>query len=157
MAKKTKQELEQLKELARMYYMQYEEQKEIAQKIGVSVVTISRWAKEGAWQERRGSHAISRQELVKKILLTIDRKIAELENAENQDMYDRIVQQLTKLSTTIEKLDKTTNIVTTMECFKAFNDWLKSRMNVEDIPAELIKTINKYQDLYINENLSTQI
>ena len=38
----TKKELEQQKELARLYYMQGESQKVIANKVGVSAVTLGR-------------------------------------------------------------------------------------------------------------------
>lgn len=155
MAKKTKQQLEQLKELARMYYMEGDEQKEIALRVGVSVVTINRWVKDGGWQERRGGRAISRQELVKKILLSIDRKIEELSSTTDPTIYDTIVAQLTKLSASLEKLDKSTNIVTSMEVFRSFNEWMRSRMSQDDISPELLKTINKYQDQYINEKLNT--
>lgn len=65
---RTKQELEQLKEIARMYYMQGEEQKEIAKRLSLSAVTISRWAKDGAWLEKKNGNAISRKELVNRIL-----------------------------------------------------------------------------------------
>lgn len=154
---RTKQELEQLKEIARMYYMQGEEQKEIAKRLSLSAVTISRWAKDGSWLEKKNGNAISRKELVNRILQSIERKIEELNSTNDPVIFDTIVTQLTKLSNTIEKLDKDTNIVTIMEVFRAFHEWMKSRMGYDNITPELLQTINRYQDMFINEQLTNNI
>ena len=54
MAKRaTKKELEQKKELARMYYMNGDIQKVIAEKVGVSEQTISSWVDKEGWAARR--------------------------------------------------------------------------------------------------------
>lgn len=140
-----------------MYYMQGEEQKEIAKRLSLSAVTISRWAKDGAWLEKKNGNAISRKELVNRILQSIERKIEELNSTNDPVIFDTIVTQLTKLSNTIEKLDKDTNIVTIMEVFRAFHEWMKSRMGYDNITPELLQTINRYQDMFINEQLTNNI
>lgn len=137
--------------------MQGEEQKEIAKRLSLSAVTISRWAKDGSWLEKKNGNAISRKELVNRILQSIERKIEELNSTNDPVIFDTIVTQLTKLSNTIEKLDKDTNIVTIMEVFRAFHEWMKSRMGYDNITPELLQTINRYQDMFINEQLTNNI
>lgn len=153
----TKKELEQKKELARMYYMQGEDQKEIALKVDVSAVTISRWVNDGKWQELRAGQAVTRPELVNKILRTIDRLIERLENSDDPKALEVLVVQLSKLSSTIDKLDKKANIIDVIEVFMAFNKWMKFRMKSDNaVTPELLQTINRYQDLFINELASSK-
>ena len=63
--------------------------------------------------------------------------------------------EIIKVASAIEKLDKQTNIVTIIEVFTAFNQWLVSRMQVDpELTPEMIKIINTYQDKFINERLN---
>ena len=59
------------------------------------------------------------------------------------------------IAAAIEKLDKQTNIVTIIEVFTSFNQWLVSRMQVDsELTPEVVKIINTYQDKFISEKLS---
>lgn len=57
MAKRTKQETEKLKELAEMIYLSdYSlNQKEVAEKVGVTEKTLSSWIEAGKWKDKRNS------------------------------------------------------------------------------------------------------
>ena len=62
--------------------------------------------------------------------------------------YGLIIQEI---AATIEKLDKHTSIVDVIEVFMAFSKWLQFQAEFdEDITPELLKTINKYHNQYIN-------
>ena len=66
--------------------------------------------------------------------------------------------KLAKLSTTIERLDKKASVVDVIEVFMAFSKWLQFQSQFDDeITPELIKTINKYHNRYINELLQTKM
>ena len=65
-----KAELEKKKETARALFMTGMEQAEIADKVGVSRVTISKWCTAEGWKETRAAKNITRPELVNKLLLT---------------------------------------------------------------------------------------
>jgi hypothetical protein len=146
----TKRELENKKELARMYYMREESQKVISEKAGVSEVTLSRWSKAGGWAARRSAETISRPALVNSLLVKLSRY---LEDTEQDDInYDK----LCKAAATIEKLDKKANVVDAIEVFMAFNQWLMFRQAFDgEVTPALIKAINHYQDLYITEHINT--
>ncbi|WP_373153274.1 terminase gpP N-terminus-related DNA-binding protein [Bacteroides uniformis] len=153
----TKKELEDKREYARLLFMQGETQKVIAEKVGVSAVTINKWVAENGWQEQRAASSITRPELVNKLLHTIDRLIEQVNESEDPEAMAGLGDKLAKLSTTIERLDKKASIVDVIEVFMAFSKWMQFRMSFDDeITPELLKTINKYHDLYINELLQNK-
>lgn len=140
-----KKDLSVKKELARMYYYNNETQKAIAEKIGVSCVTVNKWVKEGEWEAKRAAKFISRQELVALMLKKINEKLES-----GQWTADEMV----KATTAIEKLDKQTNVVTIMEVFTKFDNWLVSRMQFDtELTPELVNQIHRYHDLFISEQL----
>lgn len=150
----TKKEIEEKREFARLLYMQGEQQKIIADKIGVSAQTITKWVNDGGWQEQRAASNITRPELVNKLLLTINKLIEQVNESEDPEAINGLGDKLSKLSTTIERLDKKSSIVDVVEVFMAFSKWLQFRMSFDDdVTPELLRTINKYHDLYITELL----
>ena len=153
----TKKNLEEKKEYARLLFMQGEMQKVIAEKAGVSAVTINKWVAENGWKEQRAAANITRPELVNKLLHTIDKLIEKVNESDDPEAMAGLGDKLAKLSTTIERLDKKASIVDVIEVFMAFSKWMKFRMSFDDeITPELLKTINKYHDLYINELLQNK-
>ena len=146
MSKQKTLEQTQRQELARMYFMQGMKQKEIADKVGVSRNTICAWIRDGKWDTVRAAKTVTRSELVKKMLQDLDEKLTS-----GKWTADDIV----KVASAIEKLDKQTNIVTIIEVFTSFNQWLVSRMQVDsELTPEVVKIINTYQDKFISEKLS---
>ncbi len=146
MSKQKTLEQTQRQELARMYFMQGMKQKEIADKVGVSRNTICAWIRDGKWDTVRAAKTVTRSELVKKMLQDLDDKLTS-----GNWTADDIV----KVAAAIEKLDKQTNIVTIIEVFTSFNQWLVSRMQVDsELTPEVVKIINTYQDKFISEKLS---
>lgn len=155
--KKTKKELETAKEHARLLYMSGEPQKVIADKVDVSAQTVNKWVNDEGWQEQRAASNITRPELVNKLLLTINRLIEQVNESDDPDAVNGLGDKLAKLSTTIERLDKKASIVDVVEVFMAFSKWLQFRMSFDDeVTPELLRTINKYHDLYITELLQSK-
>ena len=153
----TKKEFEEKREYARLLFMQGETQKVIAEKVGVSAVTINKWVAENGWQEQRAAANITRPELANKLLHTIDKLIEQVNESDDPEAMAGLGEKLAKLSTTIERLDKKASIVDVIEVFMAFSKWMQFRMSFDDeITPELLKTINKYHDLYINELLQNK-
>lgn len=147
----TKKELEDKKDYARLLYMQGEQQKVIAEKVGVSAQTITKWVNVGGWVEQRAAQNITRPELVNKLLRTVDKIIEAVNDSDDPDAANGLGDKLAKFAATIEKLDKHTSIVDVIEVFMAFSKWLQFQAEFdEDITPELLKTINKYHNQYIN-------
>ena len=149
--KLTKHQLEEKKEYARLLYMQGESQKMIAEKTGISPQTITRWVSDGGWSEQRAAQNITRPELVNKLLRTIDKMIESVNSSEDPDAAAGLGDKLAKFSATIERLDKHTSIVDVIEVFMAFSKWLQFQAQFDEgITPELLRTINKYHNQYIN-------
>lgn len=150
----TKAETEKKKSLARALYMSGMEQGEIAEKVDVSRVTVSKWCNAEGWKEARAAKNVTRRELVNKLLLTIDKLITEVNESEDPSLMAGLGDRLAKLSSVIEKLDKKANVVDAIEVFMAFSKWLEYRSAIDPaVTPELIKTINRFQDMYLAEQM----
>lgn len=152
----TKAELEKKKSLARALYMAGKDQAEIADQIDVSRQTISKWAQQEGWREQRAATAVTRPELVNKLLHSIDTLITEVNASGDVAQIAGLGDKLAKMSAVIEKLDKKANVVDAIEVFMAFSKWMQFRAQTDkNITPELLKTFNYYQDLFISEKMST--
>jgi hypothetical protein len=150
----TKAEIEKKKSLARSLFLSGMEQTEIAEKVDVSRVTISKWCTSEGWKEARAAKNVTRPELVNKLLLTIDTLITQVNSSDDPTLIAGLGDKLAKLSAVIEKLDKKANVVDAIEVFMAFSKWIEYRSTIDpDVTPELVKGINKYQDLYITEQM----
>ena len=149
----TAKERAEKRDFARLLYLQGEEQKTIAKRIGISEVTISKWANEGGWQELRAAQNITRPELVNKILRSIDRI---LDKALSSDEVDAgFGKQLKSFSDAIKAIDSKANVVDVIESFIAFGRWMEYRMTIDsEVTPEHLKKITHYQDLYISTLLA---
>lgn len=151
-----KNELERKKQLGRSLYMSGMELSEIAEQIGVSRQSISKWCASDGWKEARAAKSISRPELVNKLLLAIDNLISQVNQSGDPEAIGTLADKLSKLSATIEKLDKKANVIDAIEVFMAFNKWIQDQACYDpDITPELIKAINKYQNKFLMEKMST--
>lgn len=150
----TKADTEKKKSLARSLYMAGMEQREIADKVEVSRVTVSKWCAAEGWKEARAARSVTRPELVNKLLITIDTLITQVNESNAPNLIAGLGDKLAKLSSVIEKLDKKANVVDAIEVFMAFSKWIEYRSSIDpEVTPELIKAINKYQDLYITEQM----
>ncbi len=144
-----KKEMETKKELARLYYMNGDSQNVIADKTGVSRNTICRWVSDCGWDLERSAKRITRTEVANKML----RKLSE-----RLDDADWTPDDLAKAAAAIEKLDKKTNVVTIIEVFAQYNNWLNSRMRLDpELTPEMVHVMTKYQDLFVAEKSDATI
>lgn len=148
---------EEKREFARVLYMSGEQQNIIAEKVGVSKQTINRWVAEEAWDKRRAAQSVTRPEIVNNLLRAISNEVEKLNEERDAEKVAGACDKLSKLAATIEKLDKKASVVDAIEVFIAFGKWLQRRAtNDEELTSELIKAINRFQDLYVSELLSTK-
>ena len=153
-----KKGMQQKRELARMYYMQGETQKVIAEKVGVSEVTVSGWAKKEDWSKLRAGKRVTRTELVNQNLALISKLLDNVMASDDPTAESvKVSDQISKLAASIEKLDKKTNVVNEIDSFINFNKWLQQRINFDNgLSPDLLKAINRYQDIYVAERMTKQ-
>lgn len=150
----SKADIEKKKELARTLYLSGMGQNEIAEKIDVSRNTISKWCNTEGWKEARAAKSITRPELVNKILLSINTLITQVNESDDPSLIAGLGDKLAKFAAVIEKLDKKANVVDVIEVFMAFSKWMEYRSTIDpEVTPELLKALNKYQDLYITEQM----
>ena len=148
-------ETEKKKDLARILYMNGTDQSEIAEKVGTSRQTISKWVNSSGWKEARAAKNITRPELVNKLLLTIDKLITDVNESNDPKLIAGLSDKLSKISSVIEKLDKKANIVDAIEVFMAFSKWIEFRAKTDpEVTTQFMKTLNRLQDAYITEKLN---
>lgn len=151
-----KAELERKKQLGRSLYLSGTEINDIAEQLAVSRQSVSKWAAAEGWKEARAAKNISRPELVNKLLLAIDNLIEQVNKSGDPEAIGTLADKLSKLSATIEKLDKKANVVDAIEVFMAFNRWIQDQASYDpEITPELIKAINKYQNKFLMERMAT--
>ncbi len=151
-----KAELENKKALGRTLFLSGMELTEIAERISVSRQTVSKWANGEGWKEARAAKNITRPELVNKLLLTIDKLITSVNESDDPTLIGGLGDRLAKLSSVIEKLDKKANVVDAIEVFMAFNRWIQDQACYDpEITPELIKAINKYQNLFFKDKMTS--
>ena len=145
------------KEFAEALFMQGMPQNSIAEKVGVSANTVGKWVKDGCWGEKRAAMSITRKRLQDELLSAIKDKIEELRDLDISKSAT-VVDQLVKLSATIERLDKEASAVDFIECFMAFGRWLEYQAETDlEITPEFRKLVNKYQNKYILEMLGSKL
>lgn len=142
----TSEERENKKSVAKSLFFQGIPLKDISKKIRVSPTSLTRWSNEGNWTEERAASKITRPMLVKKMLADLDKKISSGEWSPDA---------VCKAARAIESLDKQSNIVTVIEVFTAFTQWMTLRMKYDpELTIDFVKKVNIYHDKYINEKLS---
>lgn len=156
--KKTKKRVrdESKHEHAWLLFSQKVSHHEIARRVGIAERTLTRWIKNGDWHSRRAATNITRDELINKTLKLID-GLLEKSFEDNSTDSSGLADKLSKLAGTIKNLDKQANVVDIIQVFMTFNRWLMNRQAIDaTLTDDLIKTINRYQDTFINERLAHQ-
>ena len=145
------------REFAEALFMQGMPQNSIAEKVGVSANTVGKWVKDGCWGEKRTAQTLTRREVVNNVLRSLNTLAIKLGEADISQVGG-LSDQIAKLSSTIQKLDKEASVVDFIDCFMAFGRWLEYQAETDpEITAEFRKLVNKYQNKYILELLGSKV
>ena len=140
----------QKKEWAKTLYLRENlTQQEIAERVGVSRVTVSNWVRAGKWEEQKAGLTLTRQEQVANLyrqVAEINRAIsarAEGERFPNSKEADI----LGKLSAAIRNMEQETGIADIISVSKQILFWLRKRD-----PQKAIE-LSYYFDEFVKEKL----
>lgn len=103
-------------------------QKEIARRVGVSPVTVNKWAKKDKWEELKVSITLTKEEQLKNLY----RQISELNNAilqrEEGKRFATAAEADTigKLANSIEKMETEVGVADLVESFRVFINWIRT-------------------------------
>ena len=132
---------QQKKDWAKMLYMQGELQSgQIAEKVGVSPVTMSKWSREGNWEMLRAAVTTTREEQIRNLYM----QIAEMNKAiaERGDKYATSTE-----AAAIAKMEGDYGIADIISVSKQILFWLRKRD-----PQKAIE-LSYYFDEFVKEKL----
>ena len=140
----------QKKEWAKTLYLRENlTQQEIAERVGVSRVTVSNWVRSGKWEEQKAGLTLTRQEQVANLyrqVAEINRAIsarAEGERFPNSKEADI----LGKLSAAIRNMEQETGIADIISVLTGFVEWLRP------LDLDKAKELTRLADAYIKDKL----
>lgn len=140
----------QKKEWAKTLYLRENlTQQEIADRVGVSRVTVSNWVRAGKWEEQKAGLTLTRQEQVANLyrqVTEINRAIsarAEGERYPNSKEADI----LGKLSASIRNMEQETGIADIISVLTGFIEWLRP------LDLDKAKELTRLADAYIKDKL----
>lgn len=124
-------------------------QLEIAERVGVSRVTVSKWVRDGKWEEQKAGLTLTRQEQVTNLyrqVAEINRTIAtrpEGERFPNSKEADI----LGKLSAAIRNMEQETGIADVISVLTSFIEWLRP------LDLDKAKELTRLADAFIKDKL----
>lgn len=148
--KKAELTIKQKKEYAKtLYVFQRLNQKDTADKVGVSRKTMNEWANKEKWDTLRVSVIITKEQQLHRIYAQINELTSMIESRPEGQRYSAPKESdtLVKLASAAKALETETGISDIIEVFKHFNNWLK----MFDLPKT--QEIVRLQDEFITSRL----
>lgn len=138
--------LEQKKDYARQLYLNDSSitQAEIAEKVGVSKVTLCKWVKDGKWQELQMSLLVGKEEQLARLYKQLRLLNDAIENKENQKFAtSKEADAILKLTVAIKNLETEINIAEKMATGKEFLSFVRKTAGF-DTSKEVAKLFDSY-------------
>ena len=140
----------QKKEWAKSLYLRESmTQQELANRVGVSRVTISNWIRDGKWEEYKAGLTLTRKEQVNNLyrqVAEINRQIAERPEGE-RFANSKEADILGKLSSSIARMEQEMGIADKIAVLTDFVEWLRA------LDINKAKEIVSLADAYIKDSL----
>ena len=138
---------EQKKDYARQLYLNDSSitQAEIAEKVGVSKVTICKWVKEGKWEELQTSLLVGKEEQLARLYKQLKRLNDAIEERdEGKDFAgSKDADAILKITAAIRNLETETNIAEKMATGKEFLSFVRKTSGL-DTSKEVARLFNSY-------------
>lgn len=121
---------EQKKEWAKLLFTKEQmTQKEISEKVGVTPQTVNRWVKRENWEKLRLSLSVTREEQLMHLYSHLSEINASIASREEGERYPNAKEAdtITKLSSSIDKLERESGVGEVISAFSQFLSWLRER------------------------------
>lgn len=129
-------------EYAYLLYMQRVPQKDIADRVGVSQQTLSKWKDDGGWELKRVARTVSRDQIINKTLMKIN------ELLDNEEDFNG--DEFAKLSSQLEKIKGGYTMDDVADILTKFGDYIiEQSASDKAITTEFVQLLTKYQDKYL--------
>ncbi len=127
-------------------------QKEVAEKVGVSSVTVNRWvnSKDGNWDDLRRQMLVTREKQLNRLYAQLDELTRAIENREEGQRYanSKEADTINKLTTSIRAMENEASVADIVEVSKRLLNWLRpvdhvKAMEIASIFNDFIKDVLK--------------
>lgn len=140
--------LQQKKDYALLLYLQDNlDQNVIAERVGVTPKTISKWKLQYNWEDQKANIVITRKETLARTYRQITQIYDALET-EDRRINNKEADTLSKLAATVRSLENEVGVDVMIDVFMKFGKWLM------EADYETAVKFVQYQDTYIKERLS---
>lgn len=140
----------QKKEWAGMLYLKENlTQQEIADKVGVSRITVNKWIKAEMWEQRKAGLTLTREEqigLLYQQVAEINRNIKDREEGKRY-ATSKEADILIKLSSAIKKMETESGIADIIDVGTRFIEFLRP------VNLELAKDVTRMFDLFVKSSI----
>jgi transposase-like protein len=142
--------IKQKKEWAAMLYLKESlTQVEIAEKVGVSKVTVNKWVKAEKWEERKSGITLTREEQIKNFYRQVSEINEVIAGRDKGKRYATTTEAdtLSKLAGAIKKMETETGIADIISVGTRFIEFLRP------IDLDKAKDTTRLFDIFIKQNL----
>ena len=109
------------------YVLKNLSQKEVAELTGVSAVTMSKWVKEGNWDELRRQMLVTREKQLSRLYAQFDELTRAIEKRPEGERYanSKEADTLNKLTSSIRAMETEASVADVVEVSKRLLNWLR--------------------------------
>ncbi|GAB6010806.1 helix-turn-helix domain-containing protein [Viscerimonas tarda] len=138
--------ISQKKDWAKMLYTkEYLTQQEIADRVGVSRITINKWINAGNWEQLKVSITITKEEQLKNLYRQLQELNESIIKKPEGERYATASEAdtITKLANAIKKMETDLSLAEITSAFGGFVNWLRT------LNPNPIKEMAPYLDAYV--------
>lgn len=120
---------------------------EIAEKVGVSKVTINKWVKKGKWEEQKASLTVTREQQLQRLYLQIAEINKTISERDQKYASPSEADSINKLASAIDKMERESSLADIISVSVRFLNWMR--------PLDLAKAkeLSGLFDAFIKDNL----
>lgn len=124
-------------------------QKEVAEKVGVSTNTMSRWVKTADWDKLKVSITLTREEQLRRLYMQIAEYNTSIEAREAGKRFptSQEADAINKLATAIDKLEREVGARDILDVSMKFLDWLRK------FDLKKAQELSSLFDAFLKDNL----
>lgn len=119
----------------------------IADKIGVSKVSVNKWAKADKWEEQKASFTVTREQQLQRLYMQIANLNKAIAEREQKYPTSSEADSINKLASAIDKMERESSLADIISVSQRFLNWLRL------LDLDKAKEFSGYLDAFIKDNL----
>lgn len=121
--------------------------KEIAERVSVSEKTVGKWIKDGGWEKLRKSLLVTKQNMISMLYDQLDHLNTAIAKRDSKVADSKEADVISKLSTSIQRLEVETSIGQIVEVARTFIDFVRA------YDLDFAQAVTKHFDAFILQKI----